>query len=218
MKVRLLLKAMDFSTKEINKALINPDILDSKLSDLVYRAVTMDFVYSPIATKIQCVFGQIGERIVEEELKNLKIKFKREKELKTQKTPDFLFEEPLEIFERKIRWIESKSLFADHRVYEIYSKKQFLKYREIFGEGLVIFWLGCLEGIEVSDGSEFGADLKNKLLEMKIKVIVDEEIDGNPLKITEDFIMRYADCHRFPYNSEVIRILKNMGFVVEKED
>lgn len=218
MKVRLLLKAMNFSAKEINKALTNPWDLDPELSKIVYKSVSSDFVYSPIATRIQQVLGQIGERIVEEKLRSLGINFKVERELKLQKTPDFFFDEPIELFGKKIRWIESKALFADHKTYDLYARKQIIKYREMFGEGLVVFWRGVLQGIDASDGEEFDSDLRKKLLEMKIYLRREEEVEGNALKIVEEFVKSYAERDRFPYNAEVAKILRNMGFDVREEN
>lgn len=218
MKVRLLLKAMGFSAKDVNRALSNPWDLDAELSEVVYRSVTSDFVYSPIAIRVQRVLGEIGERIVEEKLRSLGIDFKVEKELKLQKTPDFLFEEPVELFGKKIRWIESKALFADHKIYDFYARKQITKYREMFGEGLVVFWCGVLQGIDASDGEEFDGELKKRLLEMKIYMHRGEEVDGNALQIAENFVKNYAETDRFPYNAEVARILRNMGFEVVEEN
>lgn len=212
MKIRLLLKAMDFSSKEINKALREPKNLDSELANLVYMAVSRDFVYSPIAAKLQSVLGKIGERIVKEKLKNLGVSFKTEKEIKMQKTPDFYFDEEIEIFGKKIRWIESKALFADFRTHDLYLKKQISKYKELFGDGIVVYWRGCLEGLEVSDGSEFESELKRKLLEMKITFLKDENVDGEPLKLAEKFVSDFEREEIFPYNRETVRILKNMGF------
>lgn len=214
LKVRLLLKAMDFSTKQINKVLRNPNELDEELSKLVYDAVSRDFIYSPIASRLQSVLGKIGEKIIEEKLRSLGIKFKTEKELRMQKTPDFFFDEPLELFGKKIRWIESKALFADLKTFELYMRKQISKYQELFGEGLVVYWRGCLRGLPVSDGSEFDEDLKKKLLEMRLFISKSEEVDEDPLKLTEKFIGEYMTKDTFPYNSEVVRILKNMGFKV----
>lgn len=214
LKVRLLLKAMDFSTKQINKVLRNPNELDEELSKLVYDAVSRDFIYSPIAARLQSVLGKIGEKIIEEKLRSLGIKFKTEKELRMQKTPDFFFDEPLELFGKKIRWIESKALFADLKTFELYMRKQISKYQELFGEGLVVYWRGCLRGLPVSDGSEFDEDLKKKLLEMRLFISKSEEVDEDPLRLAEKFIGEYMTKDTFPYNSEVVRILKNMGFKV----
>lgn len=214
LKVRLLLKAMDFSTKQINKVLRNPNELDEELSKLVYDAVSRDFIYSPIAARLQSVLGKIGEKIIEEKLRSLGIKFKTEKELRMQKTPDFFFDEPLELFGKKIRWIESKALFADLKTFELYMRKQISKYQELFGEGLVVYWRGCLRGLPVSDGSEFDEDLKKKLLEMRLFISKSEEVDEDPLRLAEKFIGDYMTKDTFPYNSEVVRILKNMGFKV----
>lgn len=214
LKVRLLLKGMDFSAKQINKALRNPNELEDDLSKLVYNAVSSDFIYSPIAARLQSVLGKIGEKIIEEKLKSLGVKFKTEKELRMQKTPDFFFEEPLELFGKKIRWIESKALFADLKTFELYMKKQISKYKELFGEGLVVYWRGCLKGLPVSDGSEFDESLKRKLLEMNLFFSKSEEVDEDPLKLAEKFIGDYMTKDTFPYNPEVVRILKNMGFKI----
>ncbi len=209
LKVRLLLKGMDFSTKQINNALRNPKELDEDLAKLVYDAVSKDFIYSPIAAKLQWSLGKMGEKIIEDKLKSLGIEFKTEKELRMQKTPDFFFEEPLEFLGKKIRWIESKALFAD-----LYFRKQISKYQELFGNGLVVFWRGSLNGIPVSDGSEFECDLKEKLLEMKLYVSKSNTVDGDPLRLAEKFIEDYISQNVFPYNSEGVRILKNMGFKI----
>lgn len=212
MKVRLLLRAMDFSMREINEALRNPWNLEPELSKIVYKSVSSDFVYSPIATKLQRVLGQIGEKIVEEKLRTMGLNFKTEKELETQKTPDFLFEEPIELFGKKIRWIESKALFADYKIYELYSKKQIIKYKEMFGEGIVIFWRGHLEGIDACNGEEFDGNLRRKLLEMKIYLWREEEVEGNSLQLAEEFVESFAEKDCFSYNAEVVKILRNMGF------
>ncbi|MEM0302648.1 MAG: TPD domain-containing protein [Archaeoglobaceae archaeon] len=212
--MRLLLKGMEFSTKEINRSLKEPMSLDRDLSSIVYDAVVRDFVYSPLAAKLQTVLGKIGEKIIEDKLKDLGIKFKTEKELKMQKTPDFYFEESLELFGKKLRWIESKALFADLQTYGLYFRKQISKYIELFGEGLVVYWRGSLHGLPVSDGCEFDGELKRKLLEMTITVSKDEFADGDSLKLAEKFIENYITADKIPYNTEVIRILKNMGFKV----
>jgi hypothetical protein len=214
LKVRLLLKGMDFSTKQINKVLRNPNELDEELAKLVYDAVSKDFIYSPIAAKLQWTLGKIGERIIKNKLKSLGIEFKTEKELRMQKTPDFFFEEPLDFLGRRIRWIESKALFADLKTYDLYFRKQISKYQELFGDGLVVFWRGSLTGLPVSDGSEFECDLKNKLLEMKLYVSKSDKVEGDPLKLAEKFIEEYISQDVFPYNSKVIRILRNMGFKI----
>lgn len=214
LKVRLLLKGMDFSAKQINRALRNPSELEEDLSKLVYSAVSRDFIYSPIAARLQSVLGKMGEKIILEKLKELGIKFKTEKELKMQKTPDFFFEEPLELFGRKIRWIESKALFADLRAYESYMRRQISKYHELFGEGLVVYWRGSLKGLPVSDGSEFNSEIKRKLLEMNLFVSKKEEVNGDPLKLAEKFIEDYPAVNAVPYNPEAVKILKNMGFKI----
>ncbi|MEM0503391.1 MAG: hypothetical protein QXT58_01650, partial [Archaeoglobaceae archaeon] len=68
------------------------------------------------------------------------------------------------------------------------------------------------------DGEEFDIDLRKKLLEMKIYLLKEEESDGNALKLAEEFVKSYAERNRFPYNAEVAKILRNMGFDVREED
>ncbi|MEM1671271.1 MAG: TPD domain-containing protein [Archaeoglobaceae archaeon] len=100
------------------------------------------------------------------------------------------------------------------QTYGLYFRKQISKYIELFGEGLVVYWRGSLHGLPVSDGCEFDGELKRKLLEMTITVSKDEFADGDSLKLAEKFIENYITADKIPYNTEVIRILKNMGFKV----
>ncbi len=158
MKVRLLLKGLGFSAKAINKALRNPEeVDDERLASVIRRAVVRDYVYSPLAAKLQSSKGKLGERMLEEILQEFGVEFKTEKELRGEfsKTPDFYLEEPLILDGNELKWIESKAMFGDPRTHEMYEKKQYSRYRELFGYGIVVYWAGCVEGIEAYDGSRF---------------------------------------------------------------
>ncbi len=230
MRVRLLLKGLGYSTKTINKALRNPyELDDDKLREIILSAVKRDYIYSPIAVKLQFSRGKLGESIIDETLKKLGIEFKREHELRKifSKTPDFYFEEPIEMLGKKIKWIESKAMFGDLKVHQTYSRKQYFKYWEMFGDGLVIYWLGCIKGIPADDGCWIRSRLKDALLEMKVYFNGDEslaekiggvfvEVDEDSLRAAEKIVDAFSrgfvvtSCD----SAEVKKILENMGLEV----
>lgn len=235
MKIRLLMKGMGHSAKAINKALRNPEEVldDEKLAEQIRRAVLSDYVYSPIAARLQRARGELGEKALAYELEKAGIEFLTEKDLKGRfsKTPDFYFEEPVEFMGKELKWIESKALFGDPKSHDLYWKKQYSKYYDMFGEGLIVYWLGCIEGMEVSDGSEFKNGYRTSMLDMLLYVTdskdesyaerlnakfieVDEE---NDILVAEKVVDAYAEGRVLAFTErkkEVARILKNMGFDV----
>ena len=173
MKTRVLMKSLGFSNSEILKALKNPETVeDLSLRNLIKKAISTDYIYSPLAVKHQFARGKLGENIIRKWLEEREIKFMDEKEMKknSKKTPDFYFEDGIEIDGREIRWIESKALFGDLKTHWLYSKKQYSKYLDLFGEGVVVYWFGCLEGLNGNILSEnfFKSTMKNALLDMRI--------------------------------------------------
>ncbi len=230
MRVRLLLKGLGYSAKTINKILRNPDeIDDEKLRKIILNAVKKDYIYSPIAVKLQFSRGKLGESIIDETLKKLGVEFKREHELRKlfSKTPDFYFEEPVEILGKKVKWIESKAMFGDLKVHQTYSRKQYFKYWEMFGDGLIIYWLGCIKGLPADDGCWIRSKLKDALLEMKVFFNGDEnladkingtfvEVEDEPLRAAEKIVDALSkgyvvtSCN----SREVKKILENMGLEV----
>ncbi len=144
MRIKLLMKALGMTSKEISRSFSNPD--DSEFSDMVWSAIYKDFIYSPIAVRYQFARGRIGEEIIREYLESLSVEFKDENQLRpAKKTPDFYIEEGIEVEGRKIRWIESKALFGDIKLHRFYSKKQYNQYLEMYGDGMVIYWLGKID-------------------------------------------------------------------------
>ncbi len=234
MKIRLLMKGLGFSAKAVNKALRNPEELeDEKLAERIQDAVRRDYVYSPIAAKLQRSRGRLGERALAHELKKAGLEFKTERDLKGvfSKTPDFYFEDPVEFLGRKIRWIESKALFGDPRSHSLYWKKQYSKYHEMFGEGIVVYWLGCIDGFDASNGSELRNKFRNALLDMLLYLTeskdesLSEKLDGvfvdvegeSELTAAEKIVDAYSEGRvvaRVGNTKNVARILKNMGFDV----
>jgi len=74
--------------------------------------------------------------------------FIREKDAGNNRiTPDFLLMEKLSIDGRRISWVESKAVFGDSDEHARYMKKQFAPYLHELGEGMVVYWYGCLDSL-----------------------------------------------------------------------
>jgi hypothetical protein len=65
-----------------------------------------------------------------------------------EKTPDALLDEPMMYNGKEVHWVESKASFGDNTEFKFNSKKQLIPYTNIFGPGLVVYWLGCLDDLE----------------------------------------------------------------------
>lgn len=175
MSIRVLLKAIGFTKAEIRNSLNNPQkVDDEKLEEMIWNAFFTDYVYSPLAVTHQFARGRAGEDIIKYWLEESDIEFKDENELKREcgKTPDFYFPEPIRLGDREIVWIESKALFGDPRTHKVYSKKQYHRYRELFGEGYVVYWFGQVKGLDdnvkfLSDNF-FSSSLKDALQNVRI--------------------------------------------------
>jgi len=173
MRVRLLLKALGYSKSEITKSLNDPEYVeDEKLEEAIWRAIYVDYVYSPLAVKHQFARGKLGEEIIRRWLERRGVEHKDERDMRkeSEKTPDFFLPDPIEIDGREINWIESKALFGDPKTHSFYSKKQYSQYLELFGEGVVVYWFGYVRDLDdnVMDGSFFSSPLRNALLDMRI--------------------------------------------------
>lgn len=175
MSIRILLKAIGFTKAEVRNSLRNPKkVEDEKLADIIWNALFSDYVYSPLAVKHQFARGRLGEDIIKHWLEEEDIEFKDEHDLRgeSSKTPDFYFPEPIRLNKREIVWIESKALFGDPRTHRVYSKKQYHRYQELFGEGYVVYWFGQVKGLDNNvkflPDSFFTSNLKDALMEMRI--------------------------------------------------
>ena len=146
----LIMRNLGFSKKTVNWFFKNPDSIEHpRLRKEIKKALKADYFFSPQAHKMQSKKGKMGEAIIQNWLNKKKIPYYTEDEIRNLsnegKTPDFLLKTPICIEDFKIRWIESKALFGDEFEHQQYSKKQFKEYAEIFGEGMVVYWYGCLD-------------------------------------------------------------------------
>ncbi|MCQ2055896.1 MAG: C15orf41 family protein [archaeon] len=135
--------------------------LDMNTAKIVEEAVEKDLVYSPAASEEGRRRGIYGENLLHLWLNRQGIEYRTEKDLKgiCKKTPDVLFDQPLECDGKRVCWVESKAAFGDNIEVSRDSKKQLIPYTEAFGPGIVVYWAGyidgvvCPEGVQVCDAS-----------------------------------------------------------------
>jgi Holliday junction resolvase len=148
----IILQQYGISKKRFWKYLINLELLpDPRLKKELASASNADWCYSPKAMVSQRERGNKVEDIVKEWLMKQGFEFEREKDLKKRykKTPDFLLKKPLNIEGERINWIECKASFGDAVEIRRNTKKQFLPYTNLFGTGIVVYWHGFIEDIEI---------------------------------------------------------------------
>jgi hypothetical protein len=206
MRVRLLLKALEYTKREIMDALYDPEkVEDESLRRLIWKSVFTDYIYSPLAVRHQFARGRLGELIIQRWLDRMEIGYKTERDLRKEsiKTPDFYLSEPLTIDDFEVNWIESKALFADPKTHWIYWKKQFSKYLDLFGSGFVVYWFGKIRELDKKVkvwNEEFFADkLMQNLLDMKIYTL---GIEGRSIDEIEKTLDRLSVSSVFEIDVE----------------
>ncbi len=160
-----ILKKLKFTKKQIKRFNKNPDLCsDKRISKELKEVAKADYMFSHEANKRSDDMGKIGEYLIKKLLCDRNIEFMEENELRQksyEKTPDFLFEMPLNIDGVDVHWVDSKMLFGNLKNHRKYEKNQFLKYTNLFGPGLVIYWFGYINTIDDLDS------VKNKLYIVK---------------------------------------------------
>lgn len=138
------------SKKEFWNYVNNPDQLSDEVANELKEVVDNDLIYSPAANEEQRQRGKWGEALLHQWLDEQGIVYRTENDLKSvyEKTPDALLDEPMLYNGKEIFWIESKASFGDNTEFEYNSKKQLIPYTKIFGPGVVIYWIGCLDNLK----------------------------------------------------------------------
>lgn len=138
------------SKKEFWSYINNPDKLNEKTADELRDVAKNDLIYSPDANEEQRQRGLWGESLLHDWLDKQNVKYRTEDEIRGEyeKTPDALLSEPMIYEGHKIYWVESKASFGDNTEFRFNSRKQLIPYTKIFGPGVVIYWVGCLNDLE----------------------------------------------------------------------
>ena len=187
--------------KKAKKFLSNPfSIPDKRLSKEVRHAIVMDDAYGPLVTVIRELTGEDMERLLNKELERIHCKCNSEDELRrigTDKTPDCLLVVPKVVDGVTVKWIESKALFADESTHQAYYEKQYKKYVDRFGSGVVIYFHDFVEEL-ADEAKKNGILIKNKVPEIReycddeaeIMKLLDNWTEGNEynLKIADKFL------------------------------
>ena len=144
------------SKKEFWSYINDPNLLESEeTANEVREAVKNDIVYSPEANNRQKERGIWGENLLHEWLDGQGVGYRTENDLRgteSTKTPDCLLDYPVIYKGHKICWVESKASFGDNIEFRFNSRKQLVPYTQLFGPGLVVYWVGCLDDLECPEG------------------------------------------------------------------
>lgn len=151
----LIFKEWGRGKKEFWIHVHNPETIpNDRLRREIIEITEADHVYSPWAAELQSKRGVWGEEKLQCWLKDHDIGHRTEKDLRGEftKTPDCLFDKPVSVNGWKLNWIESKATFGDLVEWNKNLKKQLAPYREMFGQGLVVYWFGYVDEIVLPEG------------------------------------------------------------------
>ena len=146
---------MGKSRKQFWSYVRDPDCIpSSRLKKEIKEIADADFIYSPWACDLQYKRGVWGEDKLQNWLTENHINYRTERDLRGefQKTPDCLLDKPIKINGWDVHWIESKATFGDKVEVNKNLKKQLAPYLEMFGQGLVVYWFGYVDEVEIPDG------------------------------------------------------------------
>lgn len=169
------------SKKEFWNVINDPTIL--KCPDAtkeVMEAIEADIVYSPAANDRQRERGLWGEDLLHQWLDGQGITYRTENDLRGTeytKTPDSLLDYPMEYEGHTIYWVESKASFGDNTEFKFNARKQLIPYTKLFGPGLVVYWVGCLDDLECPEGVDV-CDIS--VMQKKLRRYSEEELKDIP--------------------------------------
>ncbi len=146
---------MGYSRKEFWALVREPEkIKDKRIKKEIVEVTERDIIYSPAANEEQRERGYWGEELLEDWLDAQDACYRTEEDLRGEfpKTPDCLFDKPVIIDGKVIHWIESKATFGDNAEFRFNARKQLVPYTELFGPGMVVYWFGHLDDLEMPEG------------------------------------------------------------------
>jgi len=127
-------------------------IEDGRLAMEVFLATIKDDSYGCFAEAIKQSIGEEHEQKIKDLLTQLHIPFADEHDMRSQgydKTPDIKLDVPIAVDGFIINWVESKALFGDPEAHSGYLRDQLWSYLNRFGPGLVIYWFGYVNQLDV---------------------------------------------------------------------
>lgn len=167
----MMFQEMGYSKKEFWCFVREPEnVKDERIRKEIVEATEKDIIYSPWANDEQRERGEWGEELLENWLDAQEVDYRTEVDLRGiySKTPDCLFPKPMIFDGKEICWIESKASFGDNTEFRFNARKQLIPYTELFGPGLVVYWFGHLDDLEMPEGIHItGSSLLEQMLEEK---------------------------------------------------
>ena len=116
----------------------------------------LDVVSSPIVTNVKRAVGLAHELFLYDELRAAGLAFDSEDDLRRRgapTTPDALLKIPFAVGGAVVHWIDSKASFGSQESFFSDGLRQFRKYVNRFGPGLVIYWFGYCADLSGVDDS-----------------------------------------------------------------
>jgi len=148
----MILEQKKITRKQFWKLIENPSLAKEKRLRRELKEVgTVDIVYSPKGTAVQYERGKWGEKKLFDWLDARGLNYRTEKQLRSEydKTPDVLLRKPIEWNGSKNYWIESKASVGDPVEVRRQIRRQFRPYSEIFGDGIVVYWFGFIDDVDL---------------------------------------------------------------------
>ncbi|GAB0090312.1 CDAN1-interacting nuclease 1 [Sergentomyia squamirostris] len=139
---------------DVSNMVKNPYLIpDVKLGANVRKCLFNDNCDGFLTDFIRRFLGEEYEIRLKQMAKNAGLVFNDEGDLRRtgyDKTPDLKLAIPCLYRGVPIHWIESKALFGDAVNHEKYMREQLSCYRNRFGAGIVIYWMGCVDTVAES--------------------------------------------------------------------
>ena len=137
--VKKFLQLEGYTKRECNEAIEGTLEVNEFYSELINIALENDFINSPLANKRAKDRGLEGELILREWLDHLGKPFDIDL-ANGVSTPDLVLHEPMKLFGREVKYIESKCSYGSKFDMKRHAK-QFSNF-DSFGKGCIVFWFG----------------------------------------------------------------------------
>ncbi|XP_057317248.1 CDAN1-interacting nuclease 1-like isoform X1 [Hydractinia symbiolongicarpus] len=138
----------------VSKWIKDPSQIEDKtLSQELKLCIQNDDFCGPIIENIKRETGLKYEKILHDILTAKGIPYYDEEILRKEgydKTPDFKLVVPIVLNNYVVNWIESKASFGDEESHAGYLQNQFWSYTNRFGPGLVIYWFGFIDELNIN--------------------------------------------------------------------